>query len=357
MNPVDKLFAQARVLVEEPVKRVFAGLVPSRLPLARGVRDYRSPVAPVVPTALLKAEVEALPADQRLVESGQYLIMFARAEQIPWCLQEIGRLRELTFRAAGEGTGKSSDIDLFDAYYLHLFLWDRDASAIVGAYRMGLADEILARYGKRGLYTQSLFRYGPQLLETLNPAIELGRSFVRTEYQRSFSPLLLLWRGIGQFILRSPHYAVLFGPVSISNSYAPISRELMVEYLRANNIEARLAKHVKPRRPFRVRSSKKLRSEVQVADLKDIEQLSRAIARIEHDSKGVPILLKQYLKLGGRLLGFNADDQFSDALDGLVVVDLRASEPRVLARYMGEEGAAAFFAYHGSDPDALQRVS
>jgi putative hemolysin len=367
MNPVDKLFDQGMAfsakplpriarLVESALKRVFAGVAPARLP-ARSARAYQSPVASAIPAPLLKAEIEALPADQRLVESGQYLIQYARADQIPWTLQEIGRLRELTFRAAGEGTGKPSDIDLFDAYYLHLFLWDREASAIAGAYRMGLADEILARYGKRGLYTQSLFKYGSQLLETLNPAIELGRSFVRGEYQRSFSPLLLLWRGIGQFILRSPHYAVLFGPVSISNSYAPISRELMVEYLRANNVEARLAKHVKPRHPFRVRSTKRLRTEVEVADLKDIEQLSRVIARIEHDSKGVPILLKQYLKLGGRLLGFNADDQFSDALDGLVVVDLRASEPRVRARYMGEEGAAAFFAYHGAGSDVLRRVS
>jgi putative hemolysin len=371
MNPVRSVSAQGGALpikplprivrlVEDGLKRMLAGLAPARPPGARTAQADHAPIAAAIPLALLKAEVEALPSEQRLVESGQYLLQYARAAQIPWCLQEIGRLRELTFRAAGEGTGKASDIDLFDSYYLHLFLWDREADAIVGAYRMGLADEILARYGKRGLYTQSLFRYGPRLLQTLNPAIELGRSFVRPEYQRSFSPLLLLWRGIGRFVLRSPRYAVLFGPVSISNSYAPISRQLMVDYLRTNNGEADLARHVKPRRPFRVQRSK-LRNEVEVADLKDIEHLSRVIARIEHDSKGVPILLKQYLKLGGRLLGFNADDQFSDALDGLVVVDLRASEPRVLARYMGEEGAAAFFAHHetehGTEPGFLRWVS
>jgi putative hemolysin len=343
-------------LVEHRLKRLLAGLAPARLPAARATRADQMPVAAPVPASLLKAEVEALPVEQRLVESGQYLIQYARAPQIPWCLQEIGRLRELTFRAVGEGTGKASDIDLFDAYYLHLFLWDREANAIVGAYRMGLADEILSRYGERGLYTRSLFRYGSRLLQTLNPAIELGRSFVRAEYQRGFSPLLLLWRGISQFIVRSPQYAVLFGPVSISNSYAPISRQLMVDYLRAHNIETRLARHVRPRHPFRaVRSRTK--NEVEVADFKDIEHLSRAIKRIEHDSKGIPILLKQYLKMGGRLLGFSADDKFSDALDGLIVVDLRASEPRVLARYMGEEGAAAFFAHHGSVPDILRRVS
>ena len=363
MDPVKAILARGRSkpprivrLLEDGLKRMLTGLAAFRLPEVRPARTHQAPVAPAIPESLLKAEIEALPAEQRLVESGQYLIQYARAPQIPWCLQEIGRLRELTFRAAGEGTGNASDIDLFDAYYLHLFVWDREVSAIVGAYRMGLADEIVAHYGTRGLYTQSLFRYGAKLLETLNPAIELGRSFVRTEYQKSFSPLLLLWRGIGQFILRNPHYAVLFGPVSISNSYAPISRQLMVEYLRTNKSEAKLARHVKPRRPFRVERSK-IRNEVEVADLKDIEQLSRVIARIEHDSKGVPILLKQYLKLGGRMLGFSADDQFSNALDGLVVVDLRASEPRVLARYMGEEGAAAFFAHHGGGPDVLRWVS
>ena len=126
MNPVDKLFARARALparplpriarlVEDALKRVFDGLVPPRLPVARNARAHQTPVAPAIPAALLKAEIDALPADQRLVESGQYLIQYARAEQIPWCLQEIGRLRELTFRSAGEGTGKSSDIDLFDA--------------------------------------------------------------------------------------------------------------------------------------------------------------------------------------------------------------------------------------------------
>ena len=334
---------------------VLAGLDPARRS-GRADIACRMPIAPEIPRALLKAEIECLPVEQRLVASGNFTVQYARAAQIPWCLQEIGRLRELTFRAAGEGTNKASDIDLFDAYYLHLFIWDAQAEMIVGAYRMGLVGDILARYGRRGLYTQSLFKYGPRLLQILNPAIELGRSFVRAEYQRSFSPLMLLWRGIGRFILRSPQYAVLFGPVSISNSYATLSRQLMVEFLCANNVEADLARHVKPRRPFHSRRSAAW-DEVEFAGVKDIEDLSRVIARIEHDNKGVPILLKQYLKLGGRVLGFNADDRFSDALDGLILVDLRASDPRLLARYMGEEGAVAFLACHEADPRLLRRVS
>ena len=122
-----------------------------------------APIRPAVAQALLKAEIEALPAWQLLVTSAQFSVYWAQAEQFSWCLQEIGRLRELTFRAAGEGTGGSSDVDLFDAYYLHLFVWDASAQAIVGAYRLGLADEIVARYGKRGLYTQSLFCFATRI--------------------------------------------------------------------------------------------------------------------------------------------------------------------------------------------------
>jgi putative hemolysin len=338
-------------LLEDGFKRLLSDIGP-RLPFAQALPTaVAADIVPAIQKPLLKAEVEALPSDQLLAASGQFTVHSARAAQMPWCLQEIGRLRELTFRAAGEGTGKASDIDLFDTYYLHLFVWDGKAEAIVGAYRMGLSDEILARYGKRGLYTQSLFKYGSRVLRTLNPAIELGRSFVRAEYQRNFAPLLLLWRGIGRFVARSPRYAVLFGPVSISNSYEPQSRRLIVDYLKANSVEAGLARHVKPRRPFRAGKP----ADSELSALGDIEELSRAVERIESDHKGVPILLKHYLKLGGRVLGFNTDQQFGDALDGLILVDLRASDPRMLARYMGEEGAAEFLAYHRAG--ALRQAS
>jgi putative hemolysin len=309
-------------------------------------RSAGAPIVGAIARGLLKAEVEALPAEQCLVESGHLSVHCARAQEIPWCLQEIGRLREVAFRAAGEGTGKASDVDLFDAYYLHLFVWDKQAEQIIGAYRLGCADEILARYSKRGLYTHSLFKYGRQVLERINPAIELGRSFVRVEHQRSFAPLMLLWRAIGAFVVRSPRYAVLFGPVSISNSYAPLSRQLLVDFLKTNSVESVLARHVRPRRPFRPRRFAAW-GEFEHSGLKDIEDVSRLVAQIECDSKGAPILLKQYLKLGGRLLGFSADVNFNDALDGLIMVDLRVTDPRVLARYMGAEGAKAFLAYHG----------
>jgi putative hemolysin len=300
-------------------------------------------VAPEIPRALVAAEVAALSAGERLVEHGPFHVYCAPAGRIPWTLQELGRLREITFRAAGEGTGKSSDIDLYDAYYLHLFVWDARNEVLVGAYRLGLTDEILARYGERGLYTQTLFKYGGTILRALNPAIELGRSFVRAEYQRDFAPLVLLWRGIGQFVVRSPQYAVLFGAVSISRRYEEASRALIVRYLTAARVDPDLARDVRPRRPYpdRVPTPATVQD---IPRLESVDDLSRRVADIEPDHKGVPVLLRHYLKCGGRLLGFSSDERFAGVLDALIMADLRQADPRVLARYMGEAGAAAFLA-------------
>jgi Acetyltransferase (GNAT) domain len=339
------------------------GALARRASMRIASRPHRASAAPggtaavidKVPQTALKAEIEALPASQRLVECGDFHVYCARARQIRQALQEIGRLRELTFRAVGEGTGRGADIDVFDAHYLHMFVWDTRQNAIAGAYRLGLVDEILARHGKRGLYTHSLFRYRTRLLHWLNPAIELGRSFVRAEYQRTFAPLMLLWCGIGRFVARSPRYAILFGPVSVSGRYAPASRRLMVEYLSRYSADSRLASQVSPRRRFREGTRTSAPDAEDLAP-RTIDELSRRIAQIEPDGKGVPVLLRQYLRLGGRLLGFSIDAKFANTLDGLIMVDLREIEPTVLARYMGKSGSAVFRAYHASHSDGRQRT-
>lgn len=305
------------------------------------------PVVDAAPPSALTAEIDTLPQRQRLIDNGSFHVYWACASQIHCVLQEIGRLRELTFRSVGEGSGKCSDLDEFDRYYLHLFVWDAQANAIVGAYRLGLVEEILARYGKRGLYTHSLFRYGPRILHTLKPAIELGRSFVRVEYQRSFAPMLLLWRGIGRFVESNPQYAVLIGAVSISNSYSPASRELMVEYLSEHMAEAGMVTQVRPRRPFR--SERRSPADQSVSCPATIDELSRMIEQLEPDRKGVPVLLRQYVRLGARMLAFSVDGNFGNVLDGLMVADLREVEPSLLARYMGASGMRTFRAYHGLD--------
>ena len=311
------------------------------------MRVFRPAVIDEVPRTALHGEIEALPSNQRLVESEALCVYWARAAQIPHVLHEIGRLRELTFRAVGEGTGRRSDVDRFDADYVHMFVWDARAHAIVGAYRLGLVDEIITRHGVRGLYTHSLFEYGTELLDCLSPAIELGRSFVRAEYQRSFAPLLLLWCGIGRFIERSPRYAVLFGPVSISGRYTAASRRLMVDYLAGCMADDRVSRQVKPRRPFLYGTPTARPDATPVPTT--IEELSRRVARIEPNGHGVPVLLRHYLRLGGRVLEFSIDDEFSNALDALMMLDLRRVEPALLARYMGDAGSAAFRAHHALD--------
>ncbi|HEX5226880.1 MAG TPA: GNAT family N-acyltransferase [Bryobacteraceae bacterium] len=297
--------------------------------------------APRIGEILLAAEVARLGAERTLIQTEEFSVLLARASEIPNVLHEIGRLRELTFRQAGEGTGQAIDLDRFDDHYWHLFVWNRQKGELVGAYRMGPSDEILARFGPQGFYTNDLFHWKKPFLDRISPALELGRSFVRPEYQRSYAPLLLLWKGIGQFLLRHPQYKLLFGPVSISNGYTATSRDLMVKFLSAYRQSGELAPLVRARNPFR-RSASKLADELIGATVWDVEELSALIADVEIDRKGVPILLKQYLKLGGELVAFHVDRRFSDSLDGLIVVDLRKTDTRVLERYMGKDGAARF---------------
>ncbi|HTW65189.1 MAG TPA: lysophospholipid acyltransferase family protein [Bryobacteraceae bacterium] len=297
--------------------------------------------APEVINELLAGEVAKLPADRTLVQNEDFAVLLAKANEIPNVLHEIGRLRELTFRQAGEGTGKLVDLDRFDNHYWHLFIWHRHACEVAGAYRLGPSGEILPRFGPKGFYTSELFHWKQPFFERIQPALELGRSFVRPEYQKTYAPLLLLWKGIGQFLRRNPQYKLLFGPVSISNGYTAASRHLMVKFLSAYRQSPEFAPLVRARNPFRERPSK-IADELIGATGWDVEELSALIADVETDRKGVPVLLRQYLKLGGELAAFHVDRRFANALDGLIVVDLRKTDQRVLERYMGKDGAAHF---------------
>lgn len=309
--------------------------------------DHERTFAPIVDRPahdLLCSDLRRLPREQWLVESCEFAVGIARAPQIPELLREIGRLREITFRNVGEGTGRCTDLDRFDRTYLHLFCWDRSREALVGAYRLGPTDEILAAQGRKGLYTSTLFHLRRDFLHRIDPGLELGRSFVAPEYQRSHAALLLLWRGIGTFVARNPRYRRLFGPVSISNRYEPSSRRLIVEHLRAHAFDSELANAVAPRRPFHSRALPDLDAATAAHAVPDLRTLSEVVSAAEPDGSGVPVLVREYLKLGGKLLGFHVDRAFGDSLDGLVLVDLLATEPRLLARYLGVEGAAAFTA-------------
>jgi len=326
--------------------------LPPLLP-ARSLDRQEPLVAPVDP-ALMADELAGLPEGSVLFTSGEFAVIEARAEDIPLTLKEIGRLRELTFRKVGEGTGKACDLDGFDIHYRHLFLWNTARREVAGAYRIGRTDELLAARGAKGLYTSTLFVLKSRFFDKISPALEMGRSFVRPEYQKSYSPLLLLWKGLARLVVREPRYRVLFGPVSISNSYKNASRRLMAGYFEGRDTPAGLTRLVRPKTPLRgqgwlARAAKSL-----VSDLDDLLTL---IDDIEADDKGIPVLLRQYLKLGGKLLAFNVDRDFANALDGLIVVDLLNADPRQLERYMGKDGLAAFTAYHRAEPPQQARTA
>lgn len=306
------------------------------------------PIIRTCQSAMLIDEVKGLPEKQVLITEGDYTIFHASSVEIPYLLREIGRLRELTFRQVGEGTGECVDIDRFDSYYQHLCIWNNVANELVGAYRIGRSDRILLRFGKKGLYTSSLFNYQPAMLSKLQNGLELGRSFVKAKYQRSYQPLFYLWRGIAKYVAQHPEYFILFGSVSISNRYQTISKLLMLEFFRQNHFH-QLAGFVSPKKPFRFRAGRSSAASV-VPMIKNVTELSSVVSDIEVDSKDIPLLLKQYLRLGGRLLGFNVDPKFGNTLDGLIMVDLRTVPANILSRYMGKSGAGRFLTYHFEGP-------
>jgi putative hemolysin len=308
----------------------------------------QEPVAQTVSADLLTAEVTQLPQDRCLAENGDLAVYLGTAGEMPQLVREVGRLREVTFRKVGEGTGRSFDLDRFDDYYWHLLLWNKARHELVGAYRAGSTAEILPKHGLRGLYTSTLFRYDEKLFETLGPALELGRSFVRPEYQRQYAPLLLLWKAIARLVASRPEIPVLFGAVSISNDYSKASREMIFRFFEERMKDDELAHSVAPRHPFRPALLQRWDCRGLCQAVRDLDELSQPIVDVELDGKGLPVLLRQYAKIGGKLVAFNVDRKFSNVLDGLVIVDLRQTEPSVLERYMGKNAAAKFRQVHAA---------
>jgi putative hemolysin len=240
---------------------------------------------------------------------------------IPNILKEIGRLREITFREVGEGTNKTIDLDRYDIYYNHLFIWDNVAKMIVGAYRIGKGDEIFYSYGKKGFYVNELFKMKSQIYPVLRRGLELGRSWVRKEYQQKPLPLFLLWKGILKYLLDNPQYQYLYGPVSISNYFSQFSKSLIVNFIYQNHFDSDMAQMVKPRKKFKVDFSQ-IDADILTASSKSLKNLDALISEIETTHIKVPVLLRQYMALNAKIICFNIDPKFSDCLDGFLVLNL-----------------------------------
>ncbi|MEX0982556.1 MAG: GNAT family N-acyltransferase [Bacteroidales bacterium] len=280
-------------------------------------------IAPPVPAKLLLNEIEGLRAEEEalLFSNDNYEVFCTPSTRIPHIMNEIGRLREITFRGVGEGTNRSMDLDEYDLYYHQLFVWDSAALKIVGAYRVGIGDDILQRFGVRGFYLHSLFRMQRGFKKILRQSMELGRSFIVEEYQRRPLPLFLLWKGILYFLIKNSEYRYLIGPVSISNRFSDFSKSMIITYIKKNYYNRKLSRYIRPRKRYNV-PGYNIDEEIILESADNLQKFDRFIDDVETSGYKMPILLKRYLKLNGQIISFNVDPKFNNALDGLLVLDL-----------------------------------
>ena len=295
------------------------------------IRKEPEDIAREIPSSVLEKEVEPLRENYRVWVEKNYEVFIVPTSTIPNIIREIGRLREVTFREVGEGTNKSVDLDEYDIYYNHLFIWDTDAKVIVGAYRIGLGDEIFYSYGKKGFYINELFKIKEQFTPVLRKSLELGRSFIRKEYQQKPLPLFLLWKGILKYLIDNPRYRYLIGPVSISNSFSKFSKSLIVDYINRNHFDDELAQYVRPRKKFRVDFSS-IDTDLLMAGEDSFKGLDNMISEVETRSMKVPVLLRQYISLNAKIICFNIDPKFADCLDGFLVMDLQKVPQDILEK-------------------------
>jgi putative hemolysin len=297
-----------------------------------------APIEQSVPTDELLTEINALPADCLYAETAAGLKVYAvEAHQIPKLMREIGIQREHTFRAVGEGSGNACDLDPYDETYTHLVMWDSKLNRLAGAYRMGRTDKILDAAGARGIYNTQFFRFNEKILQVMRRGLEMGRAFICRDYQRHPASLDTLWMGIGHYLARHPEYRYLYGTVSISGEYTLASRALMLSYLKAHCMNEELTGDVKALYPPEGIELLSEDARLVPTALTELRLLTGLVADLEPDSKSIPVLLRQYLRLGGKMLSFGVDNDFGGTLDCLVLVDMAAAPQRIVDRYCGKD--------------------
>lgn len=271
--------------------------------------------------AMIK-EVDALRemGDKRLLESKNYEVFLSKKEHIPNILTELGRLREITFRAIGEGTNNATDLDRYDDYYHQMFLWDRDANRIAGAYRMGMGSEISKACGMDGFYLNELFKFEPELHKMMSESIEMGRAFIIKEYQQKPMPLFLLWKGIVHCTLRFPEHKYLIGGVSISNKFSNFSKSLMIEFMKSNYYDPYIAQYITPKKDFKVKLEDADKDFIFDESEADLNKFDKIIDELEPNELRLPVLIKKYVKQNAKVVAFNVDPLFNNAVDGLMYI-------------------------------------
>lgn len=296
------------------------------IPLPTVIKTNKTQKAPEevinpIGTGIVEKEIETITEKGfRLLKSNNYEVFLTPYKEIPNIIKEIGRLREITFREVGEGTNSSIDLDTFDEYYHHLFLWDSQTKQIAGAYRMGLGAEIFPKYGINGFYTHSLFRFEAELHDMMSKTIEMGRAFIIPEYQQKPMPLFLLWKGIAHTTLRYPEHHYLLGGVSISNQFSNFSKSLMIEFMKSNFYDPYIAQYVRPKKEFKVKLKDADKDFIFDETQADLNKFDKIIDELEPGNLRLPVLIKKYIKQNAKVIAFNVDPMFNNAIDGLMYI-------------------------------------
>jgi putative hemolysin len=279
----------------------------------------------------LLTELQALPSDQLLLTNKGYSVYYGYQSQLPLIVQEIARLREIVFRMHNEGSGQPLDTDHYDATYTHLFIIDNEQQKIVGAYRMGLSDKLMEKDGIAGLYLHKMFKFKSSFANQQGPCMEMGRSFLIPEMQGSYQGLLLLWKGIGRFAAKFPQYRTLYGTVSISKLFDPRSVKLIEQAYIDNESASQVSAH----NQFEFDSHVEIDELAEEIELRD--QLTSFLSSIESDGKDVPVLARQYLKMGGKFHALGIDTSFNHTPGLLLSVHFPSAPEKLLKLYVGEE--------------------
>ena len=319
--------------------------VPTTIKIPKPTKKIASAMRPEV----LAGEIDRLrEKGMRFLQSKNYEVYLAQEKDMPFLLKEIGRQREITFREIGEGTNNAIDLDKFDSYYHHLFLWDDQEKAIVGAYRMGMGAAIFKTYGIDGFYLQDLFRFEPELYDMMSKSIEMGRAYIIKEYQQKPMPLFLLWKGIVHTTLRFPDHKYLIGGVSISNQFSNFSKSLMIEFMKSHYWDPYVAQYVRPKKDFKVKLKDADKEFVFDETQADLNKFDRLIDEVEPGSLRLPVLIKKYIKQNARVVSFNVDPLFNNAVDGLMYIKI-ADLPESTVKPVMEEFQAELEKKHAEE--------
>ena len=314
---------------------------------------HLAPIAEPVPAEEVRSEIARL-EDKKLFETGDYRMYLLSSSDSPVLMKELYRLREITFRAIGEGTGLALDTDRYDDYYRQLIMWNVPNGEIAGAYRIGFCQEILTKHGgMSGIYSDSLYRYADKAEPLLAKCLELGRSFIVAKYQKEVVTLKLLLSGLAVVTLKCPEAEYFTGPVSISNEIPVFYKSLIVRFVERDYPFPDADRTVKPSHPFvpdylKVNPDDLLRS----IPPRDIDAFDRLIATLSDGKYRIPVLVRKYFNCGARLACFNVDPLFSNSLDGLIFLrhgDFPPVTLRSLLRGMpGEVQDATLTHFYGS---------